>query len=52
MGETPVIVPYLFEALNLTDAQKGAMERIKKELEPEFEKHLGIYTNNASMIGM
>jgi Ni/Co efflux regulator RcnB len=50
MGETPMIVPSVFEVLNLTDAQRQQMDRIKKELEPEFEKHLGIYANNASMI--
>ena len=50
MGETPTIVPHLFEALHLTDAQRRQMDRIKKELESEFEKHLGIYAHNASMI--
>jgi hypothetical protein len=50
MGETAMIVPRLYEALNLTDAQKEGMERIKKELEPELEKHLEIYANNAVKI--
>ena len=50
MGETSTIAPRLFEVLNLTDAQKQQMERIKKELEPELEKHLEIYGNNAAKI--
>jgi len=40
MSEMPFVTPDAFEALNLTDAQKRQMEGIKKELEPEFEKHL------------
>jgi len=40
MGEMPLILPVAFEALHLTDAQKQQMGEIKKELEPEFEKHL------------
>ncbi|MCL2710099.1 MAG: hypothetical protein FWE95_04390 [Planctomycetaceae bacterium] len=40
MGEMPFILPVAFEALHLTDAQKQQMGEIKKELEPEFEKHL------------
>jgi Ni/Co efflux regulator RcnB len=50
MGETSTFSPRLFETLNLTDAQKQQMERIKKELEPEFEKHCEIYAGNAAMI--
>ena len=50
MGETSTFSPRLFEALYLTDAQKQQMERIKKELEPEFEKHCEIYAGNAAMI--
>jgi Spy/CpxP family protein refolding chaperone/Ni/Co efflux regulator RcnB len=42
----PVISPHMFEALDLTDAQKRQMERIKKELEPEFEKTLADFVNN------
>jgi len=40
MGEIPIVSPGMFEVLNLTNAQKQQMERIKKELEPEFEKNL------------
>jgi len=40
----------LFEALNLTNAQREAMERIKKELELEFVKHAEIYSRNAALI--
>jgi len=50
MGESSTISPRLFEALNLTDAQKEGMERIKKELEPEFENHAEIFSNNAAKI--
>jgi hypothetical protein len=47
MGEMPLISPGMFEALNLTAAQRQHMERIKKELEPEFEKHLETFANGA-----
>ena len=50
MGETSTISPRWFEALYLTDTQREQMERIKKELEPELEKHLEIYGNNAAKI--
>jgi len=50
MGETESFSPSLFEVLNLTDTQKEGMERIKKELEPEFEKYLEIFGNNAAKI--
>ena len=50
MDETSMFSPRLFEVLNLTPAQKEGMERIKKELEPELEKHLDIYSNNAAKI--
>ena len=50
MGEMSTFSPRLFEALYLTDAQKQQMERIKKGLEPELEKHLEIYGNNAAKI--
>jgi hypothetical protein len=50
MGETATIVPSLFGVLNLTDAQREKMEQIKKELEPEFEKHLETYANNTALI--
>ena len=45
MGEMPIISPGMFEALNLTDAQRQHMERIKQELEPEFEKNLEMLAN-------
>ena len=45
MGEMPIIAPNMFEALNLTDAQRQHMERIKQELEPEFEKNLETFAN-------
>ena len=35
-----MISPSAFEALDLTDVQRQEMKRIKKELEPEFEKYL------------
>ena len=41
-GERPAFLPSAFAALNLTDAQWEQMERIKRELEPEFERHLEI----------
>ena len=50
MGETSTMSPHLFEALNLTDAQRQQMDRIKMELEPEFEKHREIYGSNAAKI--
>lgn len=40
MSEMPVFSPSTFGSLGLTDAQKQQMERIKNELEPEFEKQL------------
>jgi len=50
MGETAMFSPRVFEVLYLTDAQREQMERIKEELEPELERHLEIYGNNAAMI--
>ena len=38
----PQSLPGAFAVLDLTDAQREQMERIKKELEPEFEKFLDI----------
>ena len=40
MSELPIISPNMFEALDLIDAQKQQMEKIKKEHEGEFEKKL------------
>ena len=34
------VSPHMFEALDLTDAQKEQVEAIKKELKPEFERRL------------
>jgi len=45
MGESPIISPSIFEALSLTDSQRQQMERIKREIEPDFEKHLEIYAH-------
>ena len=50
MNELPIISPKMFEALNITDAQKQQMEIIKKELEPEFENLLEAFVNNAEII--
>jgi Spy/CpxP family protein refolding chaperone len=51
-GEMPIISPGMFEILNLTDAQKKEMEKIKKELEPEFEKVLDDFLKRApSLMG-
>ena len=46
MGEIPIVSPSTFEALHLTDDQKQKMEGIKKELEPDFEKHLENFADN------
>jgi hypothetical protein len=45
ISEAPLISVNLFEALNLTDAQKQQMEDIKKEFEPEFEAVLEEFAN-------
>ena len=45
MVEMPITPPNMFEALDLSDAQKQEMENIKKELELEFEKTLEILAN-------
>jgi Spy/CpxP family protein refolding chaperone len=50
MSEMPIITPNMFVALNLTDAQKQQMEKIKKELEPEFEKHLESFANGQMIV--
>ena len=46
MGEFPFISPGAFEALGLTDDQREELERIKKELEPEFEENLDFFVKN------
>ena len=40
MLEIPFFAPSAFEALPLTDPQRQQMEKLKQELEPEFERHL------------
>ena len=46
MENFPIVPPYIFEALGLTDAQKQQMMEIKKELEPEFERNLEDFVND------
>ncbi|MDR0328079.1 MAG: hypothetical protein LBI05_07285 [Planctomycetaceae bacterium] len=50
MGEMPFVVPNMFEALHLTDAQKQQMEKIKQDIEPEFEKHLETFAENGAIV--
>jgi Spy/CpxP family protein refolding chaperone len=50
MGAIPTFSPRMFEALNLTDAQKQQMEAIKNELEPEFEEKLDSYVKGIRML--
>jgi len=45
MEEMPMFSLNIFEALDLTDAQREQMEQSKKELEPEFEKTLENWVN-------
>jgi hypothetical protein len=45
MGEIPFIPLCAFGALGLTDEQRQEMERVKKELDPEFEKTLKNWVN-------
>jgi Ni/Co efflux regulator RcnB len=40
MSTIPIVSPSMFEALDLSDAQKKQLDGIKKEMEPEFEKHV------------
>jgi len=40
MSEIPIISPNIFEALGLSDAQRKQLDEIKKEMEPEFDKHV------------
>jgi hypothetical protein len=49
-GEMPIVSPGMFEILNLTDAQKKEMEKIKKEYEPEFEKVLDNFLEKSSVL--
>jgi len=50
MSEMPILSPSAFEVLNLTEAQKQQMEGIKKELEPEFEKHLKQFADGTMIL--
>ena len=50
MERMPFVSPRMFEALDLTDGQRQEMERIKKKLEPEFEKLLENHLNNQQII--
>ena len=45
MADMPMVSPGMFEALDLTDAQRQQMVAIKKELEPEFEKNLETFAD-------
>ena len=46
MEDVPIVSPYLFEALGLTDDQKQEMEEIKSELESDFEMFLEDFVND------
>jgi len=48
IGELPVFSPSIFEALDLTDAQREQMEQIKKELQPDFEETLDCFVDGFS----
>jgi len=50
MGETPIYSPSMFVALNLTDAQKQEIEKIKEECEPEFEQYCDIAADYAMIL--
>ena len=50
MGEMPIVSPNMFEALNLSDAQRQQMEGIKNELEPEFERHLEDFASGQMIV--
>ena len=39
MSEIPIISASMFEALDLSDAQRRQLDEIKREMQPEFEKH-------------
>jgi len=40
MSAVPIISPSMFEALDLSDAQKRQLDGIKNEMQPEFEKRV------------
>jgi Ni/Co efflux regulator RcnB len=50
MGEMPFVSPSMFDALDLSTAQKQQMEKIKKDFEPEFEKNLENFANGTVMM--
>ena len=50
MEELSFVLPSMFEALGLSDAQRQQMVNLKKELEPEFEKHLEHFVNGQAIL--
>ena len=50
MDDFPIVSPFIFEALDLTDDQKQWMEEIRKELEPEFEMVLDDFVNGQLLL--
>lgn len=38
MSDSPIIFPDMFEALGLSDKQREELDKIKKEMEPDFDK--------------
>ncbi|MCL2711091.1 MAG: hypothetical protein FWE95_09450, partial [Planctomycetaceae bacterium] len=50
MSELPIILPDMFEALDLTDTQKRQMEEIKNELDAEFEKTIDDFVTYQMML--
>ena len=50
MSELPIILPDMFEALDLTDDQKQQMNEIKNNLEAEFEKMLDEFVTHQMML--
>ena len=52
MPEILLPFPAMFEALDLTDAQRQQMEQIQQEFEPEFEKTIEIWVNGATTLLM
>ena len=47
----PLVSPRMFEALDLTDAQKQQMKILEQEFEPELEKHLENIANARIKLG-
>ena len=50
LSEKSIFPPSMFEALDLTDAQKQEMAEIKKKLESEFEQPLDDLANRQRMV--